>query len=128
MARSMVILDTNILIEVTRGNQLIVDACDKLGSENLSITCISFAEFLRGNHDKESFEKAKNYLYSFRILPFHQDITNIFIDIYINHSLSHRPAIPDMLIAATALHYDMPVYTLNRKDFQFIPKLKLIKT
>lgn len=36
-----------------------------------------------------------------------------------------KPFIGDMLIAATALHHEIEIYTLNTKDFQFIPDLKL---
>jgi hypothetical protein len=41
------------------------------------------------------------------------------------YSLSHKLSLPDALIAATALVYDVPLYTMNLKDFRFIPKLKL---
>ena len=42
-----------------------------------------------------------------------------------NFSLSHKPFIGDMLIAATALAHDYELFTLNKKDFRFIPELKL---
>ncbi len=32
----------------------------------------------------------------------------------------------DALISATAMVYDLELITLNRKDFQFLPQLKLI--
>lgn len=31
----------------------------------------------------------------------------------------------DALIAATALHYNLPLYTLNKKDFRYIAGLRL---
>jgi tRNA(fMet)-specific endonuclease VapC len=42
-----------------------------------------------------------------------------------NYSLSHKLAIPDALIAATALVHDMSLYTLNLKDFRFIEGINL---
>lgn len=33
--------------------------------------------------------------------------------------------IPDALIAATALRHALPLFTLNVKDFRFIPGLQL---
>jgi tRNA(fMet)-specific endonuclease VapC len=42
-----------------------------------------------------------------------------------NYSLSHKLAIPDALIAATALSHDMSLYTLNLKDFRFIEGINL---
>jgi len=41
------------------------------------------------------------------------------------YSLSHKVSIPDMLIAATAISHDLELYTLNTKDFKFIPELNL---
>jgi len=41
--------------------------------------------------------------------------------------LSHKLSVPDALIAATALSNNTPLYTLNIKDFQFIPGLQLHK-
>jgi tRNA(fMet)-specific endonuclease VapC len=41
--------------------------------------------------------------------------------------LSHKASIPDMLIAATAISNDLELYTLNTKDFKFIPELSLYK-
>ena len=41
------------------------------------------------------------------------------------YSLSHKLSIPDALIAATALNYDIELYTYNIKDFRFIDGIKL---
>jgi predicted nucleic acid-binding protein len=41
------------------------------------------------------------------------------------YSLSHKLSIPDALIAATALVHDSELFTLNVKDFRFIPSLTL---
>lgn len=40
-------------------------------------------------------------------------------------ALSHRLAIPDGFIAATAIENDVELFTLNKKDFRFIEGLKL---
>jgi predicted nucleic acid-binding protein len=39
--------------------------------------------------------------------------------------LSHQLGIPDALIAATALIYDLELRTYNLKDFRFIPGIRL---
>ncbi|MBK7896587.1 MAG: PIN domain-containing protein [Anaerolineaceae bacterium] len=41
------------------------------------------------------------------------------------YSLSHKLSIPDALIAATALVHNLELFTLNIKDFRFIPGLTL---
>jgi len=58
-------------------------------------------------------------------LPLTGEITEIFVGLYKEFTLSRRPDIADTLIAATALYYDLPLYTLNKKHFQFIPGIRL---
>jgi predicted nucleic acid-binding protein len=41
------------------------------------------------------------------------------------YSLSHNLKLADALIGATALTYDLPLYTYNTRDFKFIPKIVL---
>jgi tRNA(fMet)-specific endonuclease VapC len=41
--------------------------------------------------------------------------------------LSHKLAMPDGLIAASALAHHLELYTLNIKDYKFIEGLKLYK-
>ncbi len=41
------------------------------------------------------------------------------------YKLSHGLEIPDAIIAATSVEYEIPLFTYNVKDFDFIPKLVL---
>jgi len=44
-----------------------------------------------------------------------------------HYSKSHGLQIPDAIIAATALSFEMKLFTLNLKDFKYIDGLKLQK-
>jgi tRNA(fMet)-specific endonuclease VapC len=59
-------------------------------------------------------------------LAINEKFCNVFIKHYRTFVLSHRPGIADMLIATTVLYYNRPLYTHNKKHFQFIPDIKLI--
>ncbi len=48
-----------------------------------------------------------------------------FIELMLKYSKSHGLAVPDALIASTALINDIEIYTLNKKDFRYIDNLKL---
>jgi predicted nucleic acid-binding protein len=48
-----------------------------------------------------------------------------FTDLMAKYCLSLKPFVPDMLIAASCLYFNLPLYTHNAKDFKFIPGLKL---
>lgn len=58
-------------------------------------------------------------------LPISEGISRQFIWLMETYSLSHKLSIPDALIAATALDYGLPLYTLNVRDFRFIENLQL---
>jgi predicted nucleic acid-binding protein len=42
-----------------------------------------------------------------------------------NYRLSHNLALPDAIIGATAIYYQMPLFTYNHKDFKFLPDIQL---
>ena len=124
--KQMVILDTDILIEIIRKNVTVIAKCDKIGTINLAITSISFNEFLVGSRNKKEAATNMKFLKKFYLIRYNQNIDRIFTGIYENYSLSHRPGIPDMLIASAALYYNFPVYTNNKKHFRFIRGIHLI--
>ncbi|WP_390937642.1 PIN domain-containing protein [Parapedobacter soli] len=68
----------------------------------------------------------RKHIDHYTILPITREISDVFIDLFQQYSLSHKPSIPDTLIAATALHYGLPVLTLNKKDFQYFPGIALM--
>jgi len=122
----MVILDTNILIEIVHRNGEVISRCDALGTRNLTITTITRNEFLLGSRDKESFVNDVSFVNKFGLLALSEPIDTIFSQLCETYALSHRPSVPDMLIAAAALSHNCELYTLNIKDFRFIKGLKLI--
>lgn len=70
--------------------------------------------------------KIKKQLDKYSLLPITVDISNLFLDLFQEYNLSHKSGIPDTLIAATALYYDLPLFTLNKKNFQYFPDIKLL--
>ncbi len=122
----MVLLDTNILIEIIRGNIEVIRKCDDLGTGNLVITSVTRNEFLLGSRDKEALFGNRKFVNKFPLLKMNESIDTISLSLCEAYVLSHRPSIPDMIIAATALHYSYKLYTLNKKDFQFIENLQLV--
>jgi tRNA(fMet)-specific endonuclease VapC len=122
----VVIFDTNILIELYRGNLAVKEDVERLKADIFYISSITVAEFMAGAKDKTDFKRIEKQLSKYTQIPINAEITEIFIELFRSLTLSHRPAIPDTLIAATALYYHLPLYTLNKKHFQFIPGIKLL--
>jgi len=122
----MVIFDTNILIELYRGNLAVKEEIEGIKANVFYVSSITVAEFMVGAKDKADFMKIEKQLSKYTAIPINTDITDIFIDLFRTLTLSYRPGIADTLIAATALYYHLPVYTHNKKHFQFIPGIELI--
>lgn len=125
-----VICDTNIIIELFKDNEEVKEACLSIGINNLYVSSITVGEFYYGALNKKEIPRIKRHLEKFINLPISEPISAIFMDLMRKYCLSHKPFIGYILIAATALHYDiklytLKLYTLNRKDFHFIPNLKL---
>lgn len=59
------------------------------------------------------------------LLPLQPAIGQQMRQLLDSYTLSHRLQFPDALIAATALHHGLPLFTLNRKDFRYIAGLQL---
>jgi tRNA(fMet)-specific endonuclease VapC len=121
----MVIFDTNILIEVYRGNTLVQNTVQNISNDIIYVSVITVAEFLVGAKDKNDLVRLEKQLGNYAQISLNPEITEIFLDIFKKYTLSRRPDIADTLIAATALYYDLPLYTLNKKHFQFIPGIRL---
>jgi predicted nucleic acid-binding protein len=126
-AVSMILCDTNILIEFYKNNAGIVSTLRQIGIKQLAISSITQAELYFGAIDKQEMLKIKKHLALLHILPIDVSISDRFIQLMETYSLSHKLSIPDALIAATALTHKIELYTLNTKDFHFISGLKLYK-
>lgn len=124
----LVICDTNILIEIIdRNNNEVIEKTVALGEQNLCISSITFSEVIIGARNKIHLHKLLRGLDKFILIPLNSRLDEIHRSLVQKYYLSHQLSIQDSLIAATALHYDLPLYTLNVKDFKFIEGLKLIK-
>ena len=122
-ASSIVLCDTNILIEAFRNNKLVIEEFDKIKYENIAISVITIAELLFGARNKQEYNEIRRRIDKIRIFSIDTDISNIFHKLVEDYSLSHSIGIADSLIAATSLSHNIKLFTLNIKDFHFIPDL-----
>ena len=121
----MILCDTNIFIEVYKSNPDIISNLKSIGSDNLAVSIITKTELYFGARNKKELAAIKAQLQHCECFSLGAKECSIFIRLMESYSLSHKPSIPDMLIAATALTHDLELYTLNIKDFSFIPDLTI---
>jgi tRNA(fMet)-specific endonuclease VapC len=123
----MILCDTNILIEFYKGNEVITATLKTIGIPNLAVSVITAGELYFGARDKHELKKIKKHLALLKQLPLDIDSSALFLLLVEQFALSHKLSIPDGLIAATAIQNKLPLFTLNIKDFNFIPNLQLYK-
>lgn len=121
----MILCDTNILVEFYKNNPTVINELRKIGINQIAISIITQAELYYGAINKVEFARIQKHLNLLNNIPIDEQISDQFIQLMSRYSLSHKLAIPDALIAATALVHDMSLYTLNLKDFRFLEGLKL---
>ncbi|GHV53242.1 ribonuclease VapC [Bacteroidia bacterium] len=121
----MILCDTNILIELYRGNTDIVAAVELIKQENVVISDVTRAELFVGALNKRELQVLCKEVNRLAILPVQPDISAMSIELLVKYGLSHNLDFHDALIAATAVCHNLELYTLNVKDFIFIPELKL---
>ncbi|MCL2042235.1 MAG: type II toxin-antitoxin system VapC family toxin [Bacteroidales bacterium] len=121
----MILCDTNILIENYRNNPVITATIDAIGEENLAISVVTRAELYFGARNKAEMKMLRQTLDELYQYPVRQDISQTAIALMERYTLSHKLDWEDALIAATAICRQIELFTLNKKDFVFIPELKL---
>ena len=120
----MILLDTNILIEILRGNPTTQSQVEALG-EPLTVSAISAMELFYGARNKAEVGRLERFLGLFRVEQIDPAISLRGIELVRRYAKSHGLDIPDALIAATALEKGGSLLTYNLKDFRFIPGLGL---
>jgi len=121
----MILCDTNILIEIYRGNTTIIEAVKRIGQENIAVSDVTCAELLFGARDKKELQTIRKDLNKLTVLPIQSSVSKLAVELVEKYALSHKLSLPDALIASTAIIHGIQLHTLNIKDFRFLEDVKL---
>jgi predicted nucleic acid-binding protein len=123
----MVIIDTDILIDVSRGNETAIVYLQNLAMNGaLAVSLITQMELLVGCRNKQETVLLDKFLKRFQIIKLNEAISMLAVDLLRQYRLSHGLLMPDALIAATALSLNSDLATKNQRDYRFIDTLKLL--
>ena len=123
----MVLCDTNIFIEIYRRNDTIRAVLERIGYNNIVISDVTRAELFYGAINKIELSKIRKDLNKIPTLHIDHSISQMAVSLVEQYCLSHKMDLEDAIIAATSILYQIELYTLNIKDFVFIPDIKLYK-
>ena len=118
--------DTCILIDYLRGKEEIKNTLSKDRTDGLGMSSITYMELMVGAFNKREINTIKKAFADFEIVELSAAVSIKASKLIETYSKSHGLLIPDALITATALEYNIPLYTANVSDFRFIPDLVLI--
>jgi len=119
------ILDTTILIDLSRGKAIAADFIDnerQAGTE-LFVSVISAMELIVGCRNKAEVEKAEKQIADFKLVQLSPAISQKAYELVIVYNKSHGLMIPDALIAATALIESLELMSDNVRHFNMISNL-----
>ncbi len=122
----MVLCDTNILIHAFNGQNATIEKLHEIGLQQVTLSVITVMELFQGMSNKTELAQMKRRIKYFDVVDIDNDTSKLAARLIENFRLSHNLQIPDALIGATSVIYQIPLYTYNTKDFDFIPGITLI--
>lgn len=119
-----VLCDTCVIIDFMNERSHVLK---ELQNRNMTlfINSIIEMELFQGARNKNELRAIEKKLCSFRLLDMQQVIFDLATDYVRAYRLSHGLTLPDAVIGATAIYYQIPLLTYNRKDFKFLPEIQL---
>lgn len=121
-----ILVDTGIIIKAYRGNTTIYKQLLSI-KEKFSISVVAAFELLNGAQNIRQLASTKKELKAYTILHFDDKVSLLALQLFSKYSISRNLQIPDLLIAATALHHNLQLFTDNKKHYNFIKGLKFYK-
>jgi predicted nucleic acid-binding protein len=122
-----VIVDTDILIDVGRGDETAIAYLETLErSKGLAVSAVTYMELIVGCKNKREQQAVKRFVRRFEVIGLTEAITEKAVELLLEYRLSHGLLIADALIAATAIERNKPLISKNQRDYRFIGGLDLL--
>jgi len=126
-AADRVLLDSDVLIDLARGDGRAVELIDGFISrgERPSISIITEMELYLGARSKAEERSVGQLLRRFEVVLISEMISVRARNLTVRYVRSHGLTIPDALIAATAIANRALLLTRNVRHYSFIPHLQV---
>lgn len=118
------LLDSDVLIDVSRGRPQAIDYIDAL-PDTWMISQVTAMELLVGAKDKREIAYLDIFLSAYPIVPLSDSVGRRAYRLLMEYSKSHGLHVFDSLIAATALEQGLTLVTRNKRHFTMIDSLIL---
>jgi len=128
--RQYTLIDSNLIIGLLRSETKAKSVLDSFDDGLLCISEITEMEVLIGCNTVKKRKEVEEKLGVYNIVDINRDVIEKTISLIKRYSHTRlkndRPLmLADTMIAASAIHYNLPLLTFNKKDFDFIKELTL---
>lgn len=128
------LLDTNIIIDLFKGENKTVEIINKIGNEKIFLSAVAISEYYvgvyRSNNPQEQITTFENFIKKGEIIILDIDskIAKKFGELQANNKRKGelKPVL-DLFIASTCLVNNLILVTKNIKDFKDIEGLKIYR-
>lgn len=122
------LVDTDIVVDYLRGVERAKTLIDEsISDSEICISIISKMELLAGCRNKREIKTVEDFIARFNTIYLDDISTENAYSLFKKYRLSHGIGILDSLVAATAIHNEMPLLTKNIKHFSMIQKVTVLK-
>ncbi len=122
---SFVLCDTNVFIHYFKGNETTKNILEKMiGEAYVLVPSLVLMELCKGAWNKRELEAMLKQMKNYKTLHFNELVSEKSVELIKTYHLSHNLSVPDSVIAAMSLVYDLPLFTYNLSDFRYIEGIK----
>jgi predicted nucleic acid-binding protein len=126
----MYCLDSNVVIDMFRGDTVVISLIRELSKQDICTNPIVLSELYEGcyksSHQVKSLSSIENYLEKISFLDFNITSCKLYGQIYKLLQSKGKPTEEkDLMIAAICIAHNATLVTRNKKHFKNIPGLKV---
>lgn len=119
----MIILDSDIMIDILRKHPPATVWLSSLGDEEISLPGFVLMELIQGCRNKTEQEKLEKSVTSYSMVWPSSKTCDEALSVFSRYHLSHSLGLLDALIGETALALNLPLHTFNQKHYAAISNL-----
>jgi predicted nucleic acid-binding protein len=127
VARAELILDSSIVIDWLLHVPVAIAWSKTIDYRRIGITSITIMEVLSGARNKREMDTIGHSLARFEHFHILREDSVWAVRQFRAYWLSHQIGMNACLIGAIAVRTQLPVYTLNSKDFEPLPDISVVK-
>jgi len=123
----MVLLDTDIMIDLLRGYPPALIFLETLGENEILLPGFVVMELIQGSKNKTEQKKLEKELLPYKKVWPSSRTCDEALHVFSKYHLSHSLGLLDALIGQMAVALNLPIHTFNQKHYSAIPNLKTVQ-